>query len=111
MLRIIGFLVLLAAIALGTAWIADQGGGISLLWHGWLVQTSVPVFVLAAVVVIVLAIVVWSILRAIWKTPARLRHRREERRRIRGRDAITRGLIAIGTGDQFAARRYLGIAT
>jgi HemY protein len=35
---------------------------------------------------------------------------RHERRHKRGRDAVTRGLIAVGTGDHFAARRHAGIA-
>jgi HemY protein len=42
--------------------------------------------------------------------PARVRKHRQDRRHARGRSAITDGLIAIGTGDHFSARRHAGIA-
>ncbi len=35
---------------------------------------------------------------------------RRDRRHARGRHAITQGLIAIGTGDHFAARRHADVA-
>ena len=110
MYRIILFLVLIALAAAGAAWVADQGGDVVLTWGGWRVQTSLPVFVLALGIAIVAAMLVWAILRALWRAPARLRHRRRERRQARGRHAITHGLLAIGHGDSAAARRHADVA-
>ncbi len=110
MLRIIAFLILIAALALGAAWIADQSGDIALTWNGWHIQTSLPVFAAALGVTIAAAVALWAILRELLRLPVRLRHAREERRRKRGRQAITRGLVAIGSGDAFAARRQAQIA-
>ena len=45
-----------------------------------------------------------GILRALWRTPERIRRSRRERRHARGRHAITQGLLAIGHGDSTAAR-------
>src|SRR3984885_13842823 len=80
MYRIILFLVLIALAALGAAWIADQGGDVALSWHGWRAQTSLPVFALALGAPIVAAMLAWSILRALWRMPERIRRRRRERR-------------------------------
>uniref|UniRef100_UPI0023EF4967 heme biosynthesis HemY N-terminal domain-containing protein n=1 Tax=Bradyrhizobium sp. dw_78 TaxID=2719793 RepID=UPI0023EF4967 len=73
MIRIVLFLVLIALAASGAAWVADQPGAIVLSWSGWRVETTLPVFVLALGVVIVAAIMVWSALRALWRTPGRIR--------------------------------------
>ncbi len=110
MYRIILYLVLIALAAAGAAWVADQGGDVVLTWGGWRAETSLPVFALALGVTIVAAMLVWTILRALWRTPARLRHRRRERRQARGRHAITHGLLAIGHGDSAAARRHADVA-
>ena len=99
MIRIILFLGLIALAAAGAAWIADQTGDVSLSWGGWRIETTVPVFALALGVTIVAAVAVWSILRGLWRTPARMRRKRQERRHARGRHAITQGLLAIGHGD------------
>ena len=102
--------MLIALAAAGAAWIADQTGDVVLSWGGWRIQTSLPVFALALGVVIVAAMLAWTILRGLWRTPERLRHRRRERRQARGRHAITQGLLAIGHGDSSAARLHADAA-
>src|SRR5438874_12493345 len=52
----------------------------------------------------------WSILRGLWRTPAKIRRSRRERRHARGRHAITHGLLAIGHGDANAARAHADAA-
>src|SRR5438067_1411290 len=104
MVRIILFLLLIALGAAGAAWIAEQPGDVMLSWGGYRAQTTLPVFVLALGIVVVAAMMMWAILRGVWRTPARMRRSRRERRQARGRHAITQGLLAIGHGDSFAAR-------
>src|SRR5258706_10255150 len=110
MYRIILFLVLIALAAAGAAWIADQTGDVTLSWGGWRVQTSLPVFVLGLGVAIVAGMLAWTMLRALWRMPERIRRGRRERRHARGRHAITHGLLAIGHGDSTAARRHADVA-
>ena len=108
--RIILFLVLIALAAAGAAWIADQSGDVALSWGVWKIHASLPVFVLALGVVIVAAMLAWSILRGLWRTPERVRRTRRERRHARGRHAITHGLLAVGHGDSSAARAHADVA-
>ena len=110
MVRIFSFLILLTVMALGAAWVADQNGGVVLSWNGWRAETSLPVLALIILMLVLAAMLVWAIIRAFWKTPARLRRRRHEKRQAKARHAITQGLIAVGTGDSFAAHRHAGTA-
>ncbi len=108
--RIILFLLLIALAAAGAAWVADQSGDVVLTWDVWRVSTSLPRFALALGIVIVAALLVWSLLRALWRTPEKIRRHRRERRQARGRHAITHGLLAIGHGDAAAARAHADVA-
>jgi HemY protein len=110
MVRIILFLVLIALAAVGAAWVADQTGDVTLSWGGLRIATSLPVFALALGVAIVAAVLAWSVLRALWRTPQRIKRSRRERRQARGRHAITHGLLAIGHGDSAAARAHADVA-
>jgi HemY protein len=108
--RIILFLVLIALAAAGAAWVADQSGDVVLSWDGWRIATTLPVFALALGIAIVAAMLVWSLIRALWRTPEKIRRSRRERRAARGRHAITHGLLAIGHGDSTAARLHADVA-
>ncbi|MET0705872.1 MAG: heme biosynthesis HemY N-terminal domain-containing protein, partial [Tardiphaga sp.] len=110
MFRIILFLVLIALAAAGAAWVADQTGDVVLAWDGWRVATSLPVFVLVLGLVVAAAMLTWSIVRGLWRTPERMRRRRRDKRLARGRHAITHGLLAIGHGDGDAARKHADVA-
>ena len=108
--RVILFLVLIALAAAGAAWMADQTGEFALSWGDLRIRTSLPVFALALGVIVVAAMLLWSILRGLWRTPERIRRRRREQRHARGRHAITHGLLAIGHGDSAAARLHADVA-
>jgi HemY protein len=110
MIRIVSFLLLTALAAYGAAWVADQAGDVTLSWAGWRVQATLPVFALALGVLILAALVAWSVLSALLRTPGRIRRGRRERRHARGRHAITHGLLAIGHGDSAAARQHADVA-
>jgi HemY protein len=110
MYRIILFLVLIALAGAGAAWVADQPGDFVLTWGGLRVVRTFPEFVLSLGIVIVAAVAAWSILRALWRMPEKIRRGRRERRQARGRHAITQGLLAIGHGDASAARAHAEVA-
>jgi HemY protein len=110
MIRIILFLLLIALGAAGAAWVAEQTGDFVLTWGTLRIKTTFPVFVLISGIVVVAAIMLWSVLRGVWRTPERISRGRRERRHARGRQAITQGLLAIGHGDSSAARGHAEVA-
>jgi HemY protein len=105
MIRVVIFLLAIAALAFGAAWLADRPGEVVISWQGWRVDTSVAVLAMAVALVAALAILVWSVLRAIVRSPSALRQRLRMRAARRGYLALSQGLIAVGSGDARAARR------
>ena len=110
MIRIILFLLLIAVAGWGAAWVADQPGQVVMTWAGGSASPSLPVFALLVGIAIVAAVMLWSLLRALWRTPGHIKRHRRERRIARGRHAITQGLLAIGHGDAVSARAHAEIA-
>jgi HemY protein len=104
MLRVLVFLIALGLIAAGFAWVADRPGDIVLTWQGYRVETSLMVAGVALIALLVLAILLWSILRAVVRTPENVSLFFRHRRAMKGYQAVSRGLIAIGAGDMKLAR-------
>jgi HemY protein len=105
MIRIVLFLIALGLVAAGFAWFADRPGDIVLTWQGYRVETSLLVALVALIVLVLLILLAWSILRAVWRTPDNVSWFFRHRRAMKGHQAITRGLIAVGAGDRKLARR------
>ena len=106
MIRVIFFLALVAALALGAVWIADRPGDVAITWQGYRIETSLAVLVAAIAVVVLLALVLWSAIRTILRSPDLIALFLSHRRGVRGYLAISRGLIAIGSGDARTARKF-----
>lgn len=105
MIRIVIFLLALAVAAAGFAWVADRPGDVAVTWLGYRIETSIMVALLAVATVAVVAAVVWSLIRAIWRTPEQVSLFMRHRRAVRGYLAISKGLVAIGSGDAVLARK------
>ncbi|WP_398469769.1 heme biosynthesis HemY N-terminal domain-containing protein [Tardiphaga sp.] len=110
MIPIVAFLILIALLAFGAAWVADQTGDVVLSWGGWTLSTSLPVFVLVLGLVILAGMLLVWLVFSVWRAPARYRLHRRNKRQLRGRHAITQGLLAIGQGDSAVAKRHAGVA-
>jgi HemY protein len=110
MIRIILFLILIGAAALGATFVAEQHGDVVMNWGPYRIEATLPVAVLAVFLLIVAALLLWSILRALIRAPGHIRRRHHAHRHARGRYAITHGLLAVGHGDQAAARQHANAA-
>ncbi len=110
MVRILFFILLVLALALGFAWLADRPGELSLIWQGQRIEMSL---MRAATILISLfaavLIIVWLI-RTIWLSPHTVTRYFRARKRDRGYQALSTGLIAAGAGDATLARKMAGRA-
>ena len=106
MIRLLLFILGIVAAALGLAWFADRPGAITVEWLGYQIETSAFVGALALIALVVLALVLWSLLRYLVTRPAAIAAYTRERRKQQGLDALSRGLLAIGVGDRALAQRY-----
>ncbi|MGH6735368.1 MAG: heme biosynthesis HemY N-terminal domain-containing protein [Methyloceanibacter sp.] len=110
MVRILLFVFVVVAAALGLAWLADRPGTITVEWLGYQVVTSAFVGTLAVIALVALLLLAVWLARYLWTRPAVVAAYVRERRRQQGYDALSRGLLAIGVGDRALAQRYAGIA-
>jgi HemY protein len=106
MIRVVLFLIVVGALALGVAWFADRPGEVVITWQGWRIETSLMVLGGAIVAALLALVLLWTLLRAILRSPSLLRGVLHNRRGVRAYEAISRGLIAVGAGDLGAARKH-----
>jgi HemY protein len=105
MIRVVLFFIVVGVLALGVAWLADRPGDVIVTWQGFRVETSLMVMAAAVLAAMAVLAILWSIVGAIARSPAVLAKRRRERRGERAYQAISSGLIAVGSGDIDAARK------
>lgn len=110
MVRVLVYLVVIAALAAGAVWLADRPGEVSILWQGYRIETSVAIAAIGVVMLAFLALVAWAVMRFVFGLPSAFGFASRARRRARGFEAISRGMVAIGAGDPVAAGRYAGDA-
>ena len=106
MIRVVIFLILVGLAALGAAWLADRPGDVVVNWQGMRIETSVMVLAAALLAAVAVLLLLWTLLSALVRSPFILRRYRRRRRGERAYEAISRGLIAVGSGDLVAARKH-----
>lgn len=110
MWRALVFIGLLCLAAFGAVWLADRPGTVLVTFGGYEVQTSVAVAAIGLAGTALLLAMLWSIVTSVMGLPSRLSFASKARRRARGYQAVSRGMVAVGAGDPIAARRYAGEA-
>lgn len=110
MVRVLVYLAVFACLAFGAVWLADRPGEISVIWQGYRIDTSVAIGAIGVVVLAFLVLLVWAVIRFVFGLPSAFSLSSRARRRARGFEAVSRGMVAIGAGDPVAAGRYTGEA-
>lgn len=105
MIRVVFNLVLIGIVAAGFAWLADKPGGLVLRFEDLQVETSLVAAVVALVLLVVAVDLVWRLVRFVLRLPATIGFLGRARNRNKGIEAVTRGMIAVGSGDVRLARR------
>ena len=106
MVRLIFWFAVLVAVTLGATWLADSPGAISIVVRGYKIETqSIGLAVLALGLLFVAIWIAWGIFKWIIGRPSAFGGFFSRRRERKGRQALSTGLVAIGAGDQDAARK------
>ena len=105
MIRLLLFFAALALAAYGLMWLAENPGDVALTWRGVEYDVSL-MFALGIVLAIAIALgIVWTLLRFVFRVPSLISLASRARRREKGYLALSRGMVAVGSGDSRAARR------
>lgn len=105
MFRILFFLILVLLLGLGFAWLADRPGTMLVTFNGYQYQVTLMVAAAVAVGAIAAVMIVWWLIKTVWNSPAIVSRYFRVRRRDRGYQSLSTGLIAAGAGDAGAARK------
>ncbi|MBC2883843.1 heme biosynthesis protein HemY [Ochrobactrum sp. CM-21-5] len=105
MLRVLFYLLIVVALGFGFAWLADRPGEVDIVFAGN--HHNVPLITAAAAVVGIVAaiLILWWLIKSVIQSPYTLRRHFRARKRDRGYQSLSTGLIAAGAGDAEAARR------
>jgi len=106
MWRALVFIGLLCVAAFGAVWLAERPGTVLVTFGGYELQTSVAVAAIALAGLALALAILWSAVSGLLRLPSRLTFASRARRRSRGYQAVSRGMVAVGAGDTIAARRY-----
>lgn len=105
MLKLLGYAIVVLAFAWGFAWLADRPGELTIVWQGQQIEMTVMVAVSLVVAFFVAIMIVWWLIRTIWTSPRSINRYFRARKRDRGYQALSTGLIAASAGDAALARK------
>ncbi|MBN9071902.1 MAG: heme biosynthesis protein HemY [Rhizobiales bacterium] len=104
MVRILFFLLVVFALGLGFAWLADRPGEMVVTFDGYQYQVSLMVAAVAVVAIVAAVMILWWLVRTLWNSPYLVSRYFRVRRRDRGYQALSTGIIAAGAGYAVRAR-------
>ena len=105
MVRLFIFLLVVLGLGWSFAWLADRPGLLSITWQDHLIETSLMVAATMLVALIGAVMLLWWIVGIIWTSPFSVRRYFRARKRDRGYQALSTGLIAAGAGNAILARK------
>jgi HemY protein len=106
MTRLVLFLLVLLALALGLSYVADLDGSVAVTALGNRYEIDNLATALVAVLALSLALtVLWNLVRTALRLPTLMSIASRSRRKQKGYQALSRGMIAVGTGDQRLAAK------
>ena len=105
MIRLLFFVALVLVLGVGFAWLADRPGDVTLVWQDTRFDISLMAAVTGIVALIAAIMITWWIIKIILTSPQRAARFFRARKRDRGYQALSTGLIAAGAGDAALARK------
>lgn len=105
MIRILTYLAIIIVLGLSFAWLADRPGEMVAVVAGQRYKITIITAVALIIAIVAAVMLTWWFTRSIIQSPASLNRHFRARKRDRGYQSLSTGLIAAGSGDTEAARR------
>lgn len=106
MWRVLVYLAVIAALASGAVWLSEQPGAVAFVWNGVSYSVGLAVAALALLVLVAAILLIEAAARIVLNLPQRLSGASRERKKRKAIQALSRGMVAVGSGDESAARRH-----
>jgi HemY protein len=105
MIKILIYAIVVLALGYGFSWLADRPGDLTIVWQSQQIEMSLMVATTIIVSLIAAVMIIWWLVRTIWTSPRSLNRYFRARKRDRGYQALSTGLIAASAGDAATARK------
>ena len=105
MVRVLFYVLVIAILGAGFAWLANNPGDLVMDFGSSRVTVSVLTAVIAFVLLVVVVLLLLFVLKSVFLAPRKLSRHFEEQRQKKGRDALSSGLLAVLSGDVDTAKR------
>lgn len=107
MFRALWSVFLLGSLAITAMWLADNPGQVSVIWLGYVIETTAAVLVCGILIITILFAFIYRFWVFVCGVPAGISSYRGEGRRRRGYLALRRGMVAVAEGDPKEACRQV----
>lgn len=104
MARILTFVAIVVLLGAGFAWLADRPGNMVISFQGYQYQVSLMAAAVGVTAIVAAVMLTWWVIKSIWYSPYTISRYFRVRRRDRGYQALSTGMIAAGAGDAVLAR-------
>ncbi|MCW8835863.1 MAG: tetratricopeptide repeat protein [Rhodospirillales bacterium] len=105
MFRAMKYLAVVAVLVAAAIWLADRPGAVSLVWQGYRIDTTMAVLLIGVAALSVMAALFYRLWLFFRRAPSRIGDSWRERKRRKGYDALTQGMVAVAAGDAVEAAR------
>lgn len=99
MVKALWFLARLGALVAAVVWVANRPGNVHIEWLGYQIDTSVGFLLLCIGLLMFISALLYRMWRAFITVPKIFRRYHSAQNREKGYHAITRGLVAVASGD------------
>lgn len=106
MFRIFFYILVIAGFSYGLSLIADMEGKLIIQWPGGEIQPTIMQTVLVFVSLLILLMFLWTLFRMVMSSPEAFSRYLSLKKKKKGVEALSSGLIALGSGDDIQAQRY-----
>ncbi|MRG54826.1 heme biosynthesis protein HemY [Phyllobacterium sp. SYP-B3895] len=107
MARLLTFIFVVLLLGIGFAWLADRPGDLLVTFGGMQYKVTLMVAASAVVAVVAAVMLTWWAIKSLVASPYALRRHFRARKRDRGYQSLSTGLIAAGAGDGPTALRMV----
>lgn len=101
---------IIAVLCAAAIWLADHPGVVTVTWQGYEIRTSFVMGLLVISLSTILGVLGYRLFATFMKSPAGFTSFLATRKRKKGYDALSKGMVAIAAGDSREADHYAGQA-
>ncbi|MBL1419619.1 MAG: hypothetical protein COC24_003830 [Alphaproteobacteria bacterium] len=111
MIRLIGYFIAFVVFVTSVVWLNNNPGFVEFDWFDYHIKISMGLFIAAIVILVVLCVITWRLVRGIMGAPDAFGVFFSSRKRKKGYEALSKGIIAVGSGDLRGAQKFARLAT